>query len=433
MKEYTLEQWKKKVFECIDVEEVKQVMVELCGIPSPMKLEYKAGEFVYNWLEAEGFNPRKVGLTPERFNVIGTLRGDGSGHNFMFSSHLDTTGPRDKVYGEGDYPEDTWWISKENWNNPWWHEAWIEAGRFVGMGVNNDKGPMVCTLMAAKAIKKAGVPLKGDIYVTACPGEIGQEPVSEYSGMEYCSKEFGAEYLMVHGGLIPDFALEAEGTHFGVNWVECGKAFFKITVYGESVYTPWYVHVDNCADSANPIYKCAPLIEAISKYGKEYEKKYTVDLPGGLVAPKLMIGAIRSSIPYFIIGGSEIAELYVDARLVPDTKPDFLKRELEKICNSLNLKAEVELFLFRNGREADNEAIKPLVDVLKGNHKAVRGYELQKSAPGFSSMWRNENIWNEYLVPSLTYGPSNVSPTIDEIIDCIKVYASTAMEICMKT
>jgi hypothetical protein len=30
------------------------------------------GDFVHDWMAHEGFSPRKIGATPERFNVIGT-------------------------------------------------------------------------------------------------------------------------------------------------------------------------------------------------------------------------------------------------------------------------------------------------------------------------------------------------------------------------
>lgn len=41
---------------------------------------------------------------------------------------------------------------------------------------------------------------------------MGQEPVSEFQGPTYISKEVGAEWLMIHGGLTPDYGVSAEGT-----------------------------------------------------------------------------------------------------------------------------------------------------------------------------------------------------------------------------
>src|SRR5215469_16930165 len=85
----------------------------------------------------------------------------------------------------------------------------------TGNGLRNDKGPLACTLIAAKAIRKAGVPLPGDLIVTGVCGEIGQEPVDEFTAPAYLSKEVGTRYLITHG-IVGDFAFVAEATDFGV-------------------------------------------------------------------------------------------------------------------------------------------------------------------------------------------------------------------------
>jgi alkanesulfonate monooxygenase SsuD/methylene tetrahydromethanopterin reductase-like flavin-dependent oxidoreductase (luciferase family) len=40
------------------------------GVPADKLRE--PGDFVHDWMAHEGFSPRKIGATPERFNVIGT-------------------------------------------------------------------------------------------------------------------------------------------------------------------------------------------------------------------------------------------------------------------------------------------------------------------------------------------------------------------------
>ena len=109
----------------------------------------------------------------------------------------------------------------------------------VGNGIVNDKGPMATWLMAAKAIKDSGTSLKGDLVLMAVVGEIGVEPVDEFQPPQYIAKEAGTRYAITHGG-VADYALVAEGTDFGIVGVEAGKAFFKITVFGEEPYcTPF--------------------------------------------------------------------------------------------------------------------------------------------------------------------------------------------------
>ena len=64
--------------------------------------------------------------------------------------HLDTTLRPDAVLSARD-PLDRLY-----------HSAWIEGDEIYGDGVVNDKGPMAAFLVAAKAIRESGYPLRGD-------------------------------------------------------------------------------------------------------------------------------------------------------------------------------------------------------------------------------------------------------------------------------
>ena len=60
----------------IDREELVKLVLDLCNIPAPVGRGGESGQFVFDWMAREGFAPRKAGLIPERFNVIGTYGGD---------------------------------------------------------------------------------------------------------------------------------------------------------------------------------------------------------------------------------------------------------------------------------------------------------------------------------------------------------------------
>ena len=47
-------------------------------------------------------------------------------------------------------------------------------------------------------------------------------------------------------------------------------------------------------------------------------------------------------------------------------------------------------------------------------------------------MWRDYNVFNEYKVPSITYGPPRYMPTPKDMVECAKAYALLALEVCMK-
>src|SRR5439155_24931091 len=130
-----------------------------------------------------------------------------------------------------------------------------------------NKGVMACWLTACKALKDSGVRLAGDVVLTSVVGEIGLEPVDEFQPPEYVGKGAGARYV-VKRGVTADYAVVAEGTSFGLCWVEAGKAFFKVSVLGDEppLYTPYVPRPTALKTSPNAIVRAAPVIEAIEEW-----------------------------------------------------------------------------------------------------------------------------------------------------------------------
>src|SRR5215208_7890777 len=117
---------------------------------------------------------------------------------------------------------------------------------------------MATWLLAAKAIKDSGVKLKGDLVLMSVVGEIGLEPVDEFQPPQYIAKGAGTRYAITHGG-VTDYALVAEGTDFGLVGVEAGKAFFKVTVFGNDlpIYTPYIQRPSPIDKNPNAIIRMA--------------------------------------------------------------------------------------------------------------------------------------------------------------------------------
>lgn len=406
----------------IDRDELVELTLQLGNIDSPTGEELHAAEFVYDWLESNGFDARKIGMFADRFNVLGTLVGDGSGYSLIFNSHLDT----------GKNGNDRW--SLRHGDNPLYHTAWREGDLLFGEGVVNDKGPMAAFLMAAKSIKKAGVDLKGDLLVSAVAGEIGTEPVDEFSSPQYLSKEVGARYLIQHGG-VADFALVAEGTDFSAGWVEAGKAFYKITVYGDQqYYTPFAPDADVDADHPNAIVRAALLTLKLQEWGRDYQRKHTFESPGGTIVPKVTIGAVRGGNPYHVTRTSELCSLYLDVRIVPNQDPLSIRRELREVLREVGVPGDAELFLYRRSYSADDPGL--VLEGLRKAHESVIGGELGTPSVEFTSMWRDVAIFNEMGIPAVTYGPGvatggKLAMRIEDLHTAARVYAGLALEVCM--
>jgi acetylornithine deacetylase/succinyl-diaminopimelate desuccinylase-like protein len=414
-----------RVLDHIDVDELVKVALDLGNIDSPTGSEGPVGEYVHDWLTRQGFAARKVALVPERPNVVGTLPGSGHGLSLVFNSHMDTTIHKDEI-----------WTTRHA-ADPVFHSAWREGDVLVGNGICNDKGPMATWLLAAKAIRDSGVTLRGDLVLMAVVGEIGLEPVDEFQPPAYLAKEAGTRYAITHGG-VADYALVAEGTDFGLVGVEAGKAFFKITVFGHDlpIYTPYITRPTPIEKNPNAILRMAPLLRRIDEWAYEYEQKNRYECAGGVIVPRVNVGAIRGGVPYKITKTVQQCAIYVDVRITPVQNPLDVREELRRLVADCGLAGEVELYVYRPAYEADATRVQPLAGAITRAHEAVLGTAPRPAAPPFSSMWRDINCFNEMRIPAITYGPGisvgggNFGMRIADLVTASKLYALTALDLC---
>ena len=414
-----------KVLDHIDTDELVKIALDLGNIDSPTGGEGPVADYVHAWLTAQGIAARKVALIPERPNVVGVLPGIGGGRSLVFNSHMDTTIHKDEL-----------WTTRRA-ADPVFHSAWREGDVLVGNGVCNDKGPMATWLIAAKAIKDSGVRLKGDVVLMSVVGEIGLEPVDEFQPPAYLAKEAGTRYAITHGG-VGDFALVAEGTDFGIVGVEAGKAFFKITVFGNDlpIYTPYIQRPTPVEKNPNAIVRMAPVLQRLEEWAYEYEQANRYEGSGGVIVPRVNVGAIRGGVPYKITKTVQQCAIYVDVRVTPAQNPLDLREELTRLVAGVGLAGEVELYLYRPAFEVDAERVKPLTGAISRAHQAVLGGTPPVASPPFSSMWRDINCFNEMRIPSVTYGPGvsvgggNYGMRIADLVTGAKLYALTALGLC---
>jgi acetylornithine deacetylase/succinyl-diaminopimelate desuccinylase-like protein len=407
----------------IDREELAAFALEICNIDSAVPHEGEVAEHIYQWMSKQGFRTRKIGLLKDRFNVMGVLPGTGGGYSLLFNSHLDTTVPREFDYVHRDY------------TNPLYHSAWREGDLLVGEGIANDKGPMAAFLIAARAIQQSGHKLKGDVILTSVIAETAREACDEPPGTILDSKELGARYLVTHGG-VADYALNAEGTGFGMAWVEAGKFWYKVTLRSSEppFYTPYLPERTTLAKSPNMIVAAAAAIDALEKWAADYQQRNVFRSPGGTVVPKMQIGAIRSGDPNKPTRSPQICVMHLDVRSVPGQDALRTRDEIGQVLRDIGLDAEVELYHFRPGYEAKN--IDRLVQAVGRAHRATFGEEPKPAQIETSSMWRDLNVFNEVGIPSLTYGPRNASHSfkralsIEVLYQAACAYARTAVELC---
>ncbi|HET8568845.1 MAG TPA: M20/M25/M40 family metallo-hydrolase [Candidatus Limnocylindria bacterium] len=411
------------VLALIDPKEVVDLALALGNIDSPTGSEGAAGQFVHDWLTENGFAPKKYALVPERFSVAAWIHGTGGGYSLIYNAHLDTTLMPDAVWSARDPKE------------PLYHSAWVDGDSIYGDGVVNDKGPMAAFLVAAKAIRRAKYPLKGDLIVSAVPGEISREPVEEWQGPAYLSKDLGARFMATHG-VVADYAIVAEGTGFGIVGIEPGKAHFKVTVRtdGPRYYTPYLPRPTELARSPNAIVLASAAIAAFEKWAYEYQRRHTYKGESGTIVPKASVNAIRSGYPYNVTSAPQVAAFYVDTRILPGANPMDVRDELRGVLEETGIAGDVELYLYRPGFEA--KGAERLIETVKRQHAKTFPTPPAIVADAVTSMWRDTNAFNELGIPAISYAPRAASHAatksfkIKDLTDAALVYARIAMDLC---
>lgn len=402
-----------------------ETALELGNTFSPLGYEQAVSDAVKAWYDRNDIPAFQQLVAPERPNVIARLEGSGGGKSLIFNAHLDT-----ELSGK-EYDILMGWMDHNK------RGGWREDDRLFGHTILNDRGLMSVFMLVGKAFKDLNVPLTGDVILTSVVGETGQAPVDEYQGSTYEGKGYGSRFLVDHG-VRADYALVAEATSFGMSWVECGACYLKITLRGRNMYTPRMTRPEsgNVPDHPNSIVKAAAVIDALESWGVKYQAANTYQSVCGEVQPKVQIGAIRGGIPYRPNRSAPITMIYLDVRTVPGANPKEITDEVQNVVRGVIPDAEVECFMSKAGYEG--QGVEPLAEAVSKAYDTVRGGTPPPVDVAITSMWRDTNIFNSVGIPSLTFGngrgQAQVQGTghfeLQDMLDCAKMYALTAMEIC---
>lgn len=150
------------VFARIDDSELIALTRELVRIPSvirpgdPSGGEAAVADHVQRWLAKEGLAVEVHEVAPGRPNVVAWLGDKGAGRSLLLEGHTD-------VVTEGDAAE---------WTYPPFGGDLVD-GRIYGRGAADMKSGLAAAMVAAAAIKRSAVPLRGRLVVGALVDEEG--------------------------------------------------------------------------------------------------------------------------------------------------------------------------------------------------------------------------------------------------------------------
>jgi acetylornithine deacetylase/succinyl-diaminopimelate desuccinylase-like protein len=347
-----------------------------------------------------------------RPNVIGTLKGTGGGATLMFNAHMD------------------------HFDNP--QETVVEDDRIYGRGLVNMKAAFPCYIEAVAALQKAGVKLKGDLIISGVVGEIEKAQVGRFQGKIYRGAGVGARYLMDHG-VMADMCIIGEPTGLQLQIGNSGLFWARVSVDGKATKF---------------VLAACKVAQAIQDWEKDYQRKY----PHKFMLPTVQIGAIDGG-NAFKPGTRPTTDIFVIVKMLPGTPPLAIKRDLEEVCEKVRKRESdifdirVDLYLTTPGYEISKSEY--VVKAMERAHKTVFGKRVPYAKPIRYGITSDGSRIAAYGVPAITYGPGFgthlVDPTetrapaewdtpsgirrgvgIDNMVNCTKVYAMAALDICNK-
>jgi acetylornithine deacetylase/succinyl-diaminopimelate desuccinylase-like protein len=417
----------------ISPEHVCEFALDLTRIPSPTGQEGALGEFVLDWLGRQGITTIRQEVDEGRLNAVGILRGRGDGPSLMFNGHMDTGAPVRHDELAGPVPPPAPWI-----------EPYREDGILYGTGMDNMKSGLAAFMSAARAIRASGVKLRGDLIVAGVAGEVSKAPVDQYQGHYFRSKGIGTRYLLTHG-VVSDYAIVADTSHFGLTWAQCGVVYAKITTFGRPLYTPFTRRAAEPRESDNAVVKMRLVVEAFERWAAEYERANVYQSGAGEVQPKVSIGAIAGGAPFKVANAPAACSVYVDIRTPPGKRPIEVQRALRAMLDGVGVEYELELFTSQMGYEG--QGVEPLVEAIREAYQLVAGQPLPPIDPVENSMWTDTNLYNEIGIPAVKIGIGAAlrqgtggdlhgmvrlpnSTNVDELLTATRMYAATALRIC---
>jgi acetylornithine deacetylase len=416
----------KKILQQIDRDELARLGCDLTSIPSPTGQEKAIGEFILNWFDVNGIKAVRQDVEFDRPNAVGVVKGDGTGLSLGFNGHTDTsfTGTEEDRRMVAVMEPESELRGK------------IVDGKVQGLGISNMKGGVAAFMMAGKALKKSGVKLKGDVILAAVVGEISRTPIGPWQTKEYRGEGAGTRHLLTHG-MHSDYAVCADGSDMNIVWTQNGVVQVKIQTFGKAEAAWGSNRETHPMMKMNAIVKMTRIIEAVERWGTEFEAKYVYPSPTGPLYPKVNIGGIEGGAPYRPNYFPGVCSIYVDIRMPPQVRPVQIQHELEKTLNATGLDYQLDVYKSLLGYEGKN--VEPLVKSAEDVYQRLFGTKIKVEAPDRASIWTDTNVYNELGIPAIKIGPRgrrigprNEEIEIDTMVNAAKLYALMALDICTR-
>jgi acetylornithine deacetylase len=409
-----------RVLDAIDVEAMLQYLCELVAIPSLSGQETAAQEHVAHQMERCSLSvdvwdldfarlrqhpafsaefERKHGL-----GVVGVMGEDDGGRSLIFNGHVDVVPAGDEA----------------NWRYPPW-QGTIAEGRVYGRGTADMKGGLCCAIFAARALREAGVRLKGRLLIESVIGE-------EDGGV--------GTLAAVLRGYRAEGAVVVEPTELMVAPAQAGALNFRVTVPGRSA------HGSMREEGISAIEKFIPVYQALTALEQERNRRIQdplyarYQLPHAICVGTVRAGDWASSVPESLTFegryGLAVDEDVADAR-----------RYFEE---AIDHAAQADPWLRDHPPQVDwwggqfapasIATDHPLVETLCGAYSATSGAPARVAGMTYGADMRL--LIGEGHTPTVLFGPGDVRQAhrpdefvpVTDLITAVRTLALLALRFC---
>jgi acetylornithine deacetylase/succinyl-diaminopimelate desuccinylase-like protein len=404
------------ILAAVDSEEVIEFARRIGEIPSQCGIDPEGpiAELMAAKLEEGGLTVELREVFPDRPNVLAFLRGRSPGPKLMFNGHTDTM--------------------PLHMNPPAEHTATVEDGLLRVHGIRNMKAGVAAMSMAALALARAGVKLRGELSVA---GVMGHHD----GGI--------GTHALLQQGVVPEHAIVPEPTALNVRTIQTGSVSFLIDVIGKtgpagdpSIFEKYG---DPESIPVDAIEEALGVIHAIRATRFTYEPDPRMpDIP--IVHLRRIVGG---SGPGYVSGAyvPDRCTLAITVMTVPGQTPESVRADLE-----------AELARHRAGRRGlqirvDYAASDPakrlrppleldpgceIAQVTARRHRQVVGGDPQIGAVlPYSYFGCDAQLLWSAGADAISYGPGDHAyiaanrsvVKLDELLDCTKVMALAAYDL----
>lgn len=234
--------------------------------------------------------------TDEIGNVIGRVRGQGTGPSVLFTTHLDHTDPA--AAGEWDVPP---------------YEGRIENGQLLGAGVTDHKAAIAAMAYGGAILKRLNAPLRGD-YVFAA---VVQSNAKASVGMRHL-----VDKTMHDRQLHCDMVVVGAPTNLNLFLGHRGRIELELITIGRTSHggAPWL--------GLNAVYQMVPVLQAV--------QALATTLPSHPFLEKSTIAVTGiDSTPHTAYTVPDRCTVSLDRRFLPSESVDDAVWQVQSIVNRL--------------------------------------------------------------------------------------------------